>query len=568
MANESYKITGSVLERFTGAPVAGVKVHVGSIGAGLTNKHGMFEFDASSLPSERSEITVHDEWNAMLAQLRRKVTLQPGVGAEITIHVKNSVGLQPGEVWLGNERVNLIEASRLDVVELADAYVDHINGKVIDDPAVLKSFPDLLLPRIGVSADECSAWRLPAVIQYAESRPGFDRKSSSLRALSGWPGRIPYRTSRVCVWYVPTDVTEQYDGDAVIQPGGRTLHGAIDRTSTTTPPRVQRIAIIAEDAIRWIEDLNFDVPHWSSGAPLDILVQVPATSDDYYGWTSDCGDYIVLNPGMSPAQEFSVIPHEIAHRVQIHARKVQRGDDRGLCAAIREGGARLLENCVYDWANKYVRDAQFHFDNSNVNLFGVDGNPYATGLFWKYFAEVIGSSSLDAEGIGIYRDLLGVVKRRGYTFGALRELSANYGRTLESIWEEFLVKNLRHHSTSEYAYFEEAQCPHPLAEGATGPLSGLRIALDSGSTLNFHLPPWSAIYRKMLGPRSFGIAFAQPSSGALIVSCVQFRSSGVVGVVSVAPGQGPVAVVLADNDSVILIVASLDDGVDVDGNIV
>ncbi|MEO5728981.1 MAG: hypothetical protein ABI134_21890 [Byssovorax sp.] len=467
-------------------------------------------------------------------------------------------GLADGESWVGGERVCIDEACRLSDADLEEAYVYSLKGAPDDiaPPALLKAFPDLLRPQASVTEDECGAWRISAPLHFASAR-NLNLKSMVERTRALPATQESYARGRVKVTYALDDIAHNPPAGAVIQPGGRTLAGTIDPNLRGVPSRVQRLAIIAEDAITRLTTLDLQAPTWSAANPLEIRVRRPGRSDNCYGWTSDLVSFIEINPSIPSVQDFSVVPHEIAHRFQIEARKMDDKDHGGLCDAIREGGARLLEDYVFDQANKYVRDAEFHFKNPEIGFFSSGTAPYTTGLFWKYLAERYGTTPQDPSGLGVYCDLLAVVKQSGYTFDALRELCMDVGSRLEDVWFDFLLKNLLHNLSSAHAYREEHQAPNSIAGGARAPLSALTVNLAPLTTRN--LAPWAAAYHEVPGAGQRGVALTHLAGGAVIARGIHLDAKGqVLRTFPVPTGAPPVPVTVARGERLVLIACTVD----------
>jgi len=479
-----------------------------------------------------------------------------GVG-NVPLDGQQRSGLADGESWLGGERVCIDEACRLSDADLEKAYACSLKGAPNDivPPAWLKAFPDLQRPRGRAAEDECGAWRLSPPLHFASAR-NLDLKAMVERTRALPAPQESYARGRVKVTYALNDIVHNPPTTTVIQPGGRTLDGTIDLNLRGVPSRVQRLAIIAEDAITRLMALDLQAPAWSAADPLEIRVRRPDRFDSFDGWTSDVVSFIEINPSMDSVQDFSVVPHEIAHRFQIEARKMNGKDHGGLCDSIREGGARLLEDYVFDRANKYVQDAKFHFQNPEIGFFS-GTRPYATGLFWKYLAERYGTTPEDPSGLGVYRDLLSVVKQSGYTFDALREMCMGLGTRLEDVWSDFLLKNLLHNLSNAHAYREEHQAPDSGAGGAGEPLSALTVNLAPLTIRD--LAPWAAAYHEVPGAGRRKVALTHLTGGAMLSRGIHLDAKGqVLRDFPVPIGAPPAPVTVGQGERLVLIACTVD----------
>jgi hypothetical protein len=519
-----YQVYGRINQSIGSVPFVGVRVRAGALSEVTTALDGTFTLEAVDSIEALFPVTVRDGKGIPVDVASAHTEIGPRGEPHLQVVVQQRSGLAAGESWMMGERVCIDEACCLSDAELEVAYAYSVKGapKNTAPPALLKAFPDLERPQYRPRGDECGAWCPSAVLHFASTR-GLDVKAMVERTRSVSSAPAIYARGRVKVTYAPAEIVHNPQGTEVVQPGGRTLAGTIDPDLRGVPSRVQRLAVIAEDAISRLEALGLQTPEWSPESPLEIRVRRPGRFDDYYGWTSDLVSFIEINPAMPSAQDFSVIPHEIAHRFQIEARRMDGEDHGGLCKAIREGGARLLEDHVFERANKYVADAEFHFQNPESAFFS-GTRPYATGLFWKYLAERYGTTRQDPSGLGVYRDLLAVVKQSGYTFNALRELCMGLGTKLEDVWFDFLLKNLLHNLSSAHAYRDEHQVPYPGADGAHAALSALTVHLDPRTMHD--LEPWAAVYHGVsrVGRRS--VALTHLAGGAVIARGIHLDAQG------------------------------------------
>ena len=95
--------------------------------------------------------------------------------------------------------------------------------------------------------------------------------------------------------------------------------------------------------------------------------------------------------------------HELFHQVQYRYNSVT--SLTGFEMALREGGARLAEDCIEDFPNRYAGSAAVPFMNPThalANIATANAEAYAAGLFWKYLTEQHSTrtSSADEPAVG------------------------------------------------------------------------------------------------------------------------------------------------------------------------
>ncbi len=178
------------------------------------------------------------------------------------------------------------------------------------------------------------------------------------------------------------------------------------------PTYVQKVGLLAEFALtRYINAPASFIDPRNGATRLEyrILKQDPGIA----GQTSSSWSHVEVDIDNSDTQNFGTVPHEMFHQVQYRYNSTSTRS--GIYGILREGGARLAEDCVYDRPNRYASSASqdlFPFPEETMLDFNNTSTPinYAAGLFWKYLAEhhsnLTGAANEPAIGVDSYRILL------------------------------------------------------------------------------------------------------------------------------------------------------------------
>lgn len=308
-------------------------------------------------------------------------------------------------------------------------------------------------------------------------------------------------------------------------------------TNTTVPPtKVQRVALLAERSWRVFTTSPYSLrdPKLAAARLKIRLCQLPATA---LGGTDAGWDHVRINALILMENEGGTVPHEVFHRVQYKYNPTTDATD-GIYKALREGGARLAEDCFNDVPNRYVRTAGDLFDKPWSSLVvhtdssGMLHAPldYETGVMWKYLAEQHGLEMGEpAIGIDCYRAVLQATATidatgsplptppAGTPFGydvrmlrVMRQAVPWYGlfdrftyldaaRTEllshETTWGNYVLANMLHGTVAasgdtRFRYREDAEPvlgDAPLGTRRSAVLAGDEAVLSNGATLVF--PP-------------------------------------------------------------------------------
>jgi hypothetical protein len=485
MATEMYQLEGTVLDHFTGEPLSGAKLQVLHRGVGEplieteTDLQGRYQLSA------QVDSSLLDKLNVKLLDWKlRPIPHEPpgfhdriGEGGIVDIRALRAFGLEPGQKLIAGEIVDLSQDSEPSREALLSAY-KYLRGREDGIPSeqLTRIFPELIKRPPRSPFDDCGASQQPAAFLLAQDRFEDDLAdfAEAIVAPAGEFERFLDRQVRVHYHSSDWNMGETKDAEVEItQPAvngavGRTLHTVTDGAKSF---RAQKIAAIANDAIALFFKLGFSSAGlWSTSNPLDIYVTTNNNQD--YGWTSEdlrC-KHIEVAPAIAPDLDFCVVPHEIFHRLQYDMAPSSNKDESNVLTAVREGGARFAENCVFTAPNRYVLNAYLFFENPEINQF--DGS-YATGLLFQHIAETC--SKIDEFGMNTYIALLRHAATYGHTVAAIRKacttlsLSPTHSKstrpqkktTFDALWGNYLARNCLHHLVPFFYYGEEIETPGP-----------------------------------------------------------------------------------------------------------
>ncbi|MBC7777549.1 MAG: hypothetical protein H7246_19100 [Phycisphaerae bacterium] len=180
------------------------------------------------------------------------------------------------------------------------------------------------------------------------------------------------------------------------------------------PTYVQQIGLMAEYALSHYLNAQFAFQDPRGGAAL-FEMRLKTQAGTILGQTTPSWNYVEVGFSDTDPLHFGTVPHEMFHQVQYRYNPTLFVAG-GIYGILREGGARLIEDCIYDAPNRYISSASSDglFSNPNNSLIDTGGarTPirYAAGLFWKYFAEHHSPNTNPANepavGIETYRFLL------------------------------------------------------------------------------------------------------------------------------------------------------------------
>jgi len=196
-----------------------------------------------------------------------------------------------------------------------------------------------------------------------------------------------------------------------------------------------------------------------------------------------------------------LIAHELFHAVQ----RAKRAPI--LPSFFREGTASFMMDVVNleidkDSSSLFIGHVRPYFEGQAFRSLEWSENRYAAALFWKYFAEQIGTPLTDSEpAYGI--DAIGLLldKLENYNnnvFGVVGEMVRDHdGRDLESFWSDFTVANYLTFTggyPNEFCYPDAEQTAYPAMQLDLKEPIGLFRPIAVGED---YLEPWAACYYRI-----------------------------------------------------------------------
>lgn len=236
------------------------------------------------------------------------------------------------------------------------------------------------------------------------------------------------------------------------------------------PTYVQKVGLLAEFALtRYINAPASFIDPRNGATRLEyrVLKQAPGIA----GQTNASWSHVEVDIDNTDAQNFGTVPHEMFHQVQYRYNGTTTRS--GIYGILREGGARLAEDCIFDRPNRYASSAANDlFPSPQETMLDLGGSStpirYAAGLFWKYLAEhhsnLTSAADEPAIGVDTYRILLEetATATADYTVQGLRNARGKmpwYGSfdqffyydaakteldSHETTWGNYLLANILH----------------------------------------------------------------------------------------------------------------------------
>ncbi len=441
-ATSEFRIVGALLDPATGLPVPGLLVKAFDrdffreqpLGEGLSGPHGEYEIrfgrDGFTGPLIRLEhcpdifLRVFDPEGRMVVSTEESVVVNADHETRIDVAVKG--WRAPAQDSLFGEPVDLAAAARLTAAELVQAY-RFLRGREarLERPELVRqAFPGLF--RRPAPWDDCAEGRLEVFRYLLKERGAFDADVGDADDFPAGTGIKDFFTANVWVRYT-TDAGSVHAvgaalpaADAPFALSDGTVIGTVranladlhaDNTEVA-PAYVQKVGIIAEHALSRFVGPQFGFRDPRNGAArmeYRVLEQGPGLA----GGTRGDWSHVEVDPGNGDLQNLHTIPHEMFHQVQYRYNDTVFRS--GIYGALREGGARLIEDCINDQPNRWALQAQQIMNGPGQSLLDATGGPstpinYAAGLFWKYLAEQhserTGAADEPAIGVDAYRRVL------------------------------------------------------------------------------------------------------------------------------------------------------------------
>ncbi|OGP50267.1 MAG: hypothetical protein A2Y79_00825 [Deltaproteobacteria bacterium RBG_13_43_22] len=593
------RIAGTVTTYATHEPVPEISVTVvasalpksPNLGRALTDKNGHYEV---KIKPEKLKRLAHKADKPISVVLRLSdangrtilTTTQPVLlrrGASIRADMAAPY-LEHGLAWpdmtyIAGQPVNLVAAARLTAENLVQAYLylRKRTKKLSRSTLVRRALPGLFVrPKRG---DDCAEGRLE-VIRFLLAERGRETDLDEVDADDFPAGTTihEFYTPKILVKYT-TDAGSIHRVDPTVPAtdaprylrDGTTLVGnvhsdladlqALDPANTEVAPTwVQEVGLIAEYALTQYLTPAFGVRDPRAGAAR-MEYRILEQGVGYAGGTSPSWSHIEVDPGNSYDQNLNTTPHELFHQVQYRYNSTTSRS--GIYGLIREGGARLVEDCLDDLSNRYVDNAQDVFndptqsivDSPSVGTVVASSTPikYGLGLFWKHMAEqhstittepVVGfdayrkaleaSATVEAgdPGIGYDPPTLRTARNNMTWYGsfdqffyydpAQTELGCH-----ETTWANYLIANYLHGTASptpdaRFDYLEDDEAvtwagspvAH-LADLQAAVLAGDSIALTQGASVARNVvgfKAWASRYYRITpsgvpGPRLLRVNF-------------------------------------------------------------
>ena len=428
--SQEYNIAGRIIAPASGEPVPKVTVtilpsglpHGMELGQSVTDKDGRYEvvIDPERLRqvTQKAEeplsvvLRLSDSKGRVILTTKRPVLVRTGTDVRVDVaapHLEHGLDW-PDMTYIAGEPVNLAAAAHLTAADLLQTYL-FLRGRRKElerEELVRRALPGLFARRD--PRDDCGEGRFEVIRKLLAERG----RLRDLDGGDGYSGDLPYAfyTPRVVVKYTtdPSSPDRVYSSiptadEPVYLSDKTTLIGYVraaladlqnlDPNNTLTPRYVQQIGIIAEYALTQYLSPVFGVRDPRGGAEqIEFRIRYQGGE---YGSTNPYWSHIEVEPdtaGTDPDKQLSrilgTVPHELWHRVQY------RYNDTTTCSGIydlvREGGARFIEDCVDDAANRYVDSVKVNlFPNNPSTIANSPAKPYGLALFWKYMAEQHGT---------------------------------------------------------------------------------------------------------------------------------------------------------------------------------
>ena len=564
-----YRISGTIVSQATGKFVSKlvlIPINTKNIepilGKAITDKNGYYEtifnFDSLEYAGKNIEVLFHleDSKRRLIRTLKIPLSIleSKDVRLDISVPFIEYGPDWPDMTYIAGQPVNLKAVSQLSKEELVETYrfLRKRSKKMKRKALVRKAFPGLF-DKFTTPDDDCGEGRLEVIRAILEDRGSSailgDSDDLPVGATVHW-----FYTDSIQVKYT-TDIRYPNDrvdpslpaSDEEVTLSDGTPIGWIRANlsdlhpdnSEVSPAYVQRIGLIAENALS-----NFISPIFGMRDPRNgtgrleyrILDTSPSAGQTNAGWS-----HVEVDPGNTNLQNMHTVPHEMFHQVQYRYNNTTTRS--GIYGALREGGARFIEDNINDQPNRYVHQAKEIFDDPRQSIAdspsvgtSVGSSTlirYATALLWKYVAEQHSTSiSLPNEpaiGIDSYRKVLDATATVqvgdpgvGYDPPALRTARSGmpwYGHfdqfryydlasteldRHETTWGNYLIANYLHGTGNPVGdnRFEYLEDQHPVTwPSSVANLASLQAYVQPGDVLS--LSQGSSISRSVVGHKSW-----------------------------------------------------------------
>lgn len=556
-------IRGSIVAEATHQPVPGITVTVSELqgaksvplGRAVSTKDGSFEVAIEPLRQAGAEVflTLADGKGRPILAREHRLSLAPRQELRVDFALP---ALEHGDDWPDiryreGAPVNIRAAASLRREELVEAYrFLRGRGKEPKRLALLRrAFPSLFARR--APWDDCGEGGLAVLRSFLAEKSGLaDVENSDADDLPAGATIHWFYTEKIQVKYT-TDAAFPNDAVGAALPAADsnltlsdgtpigTVHANLadlhpDNTEVA-PAYVQQVGLIAEHALS--RYLAFGMRDPRNGAAR-LEYRIRQMDPGIAGQTNGSWSHVEVGPANSLVQNLHSVPHEMFHQVQYRYNDTTTRS--GMYGAVREGGARLMEDSLNDQTNRWVDTAQAIFNDPTISLAdspdvatpAAASTPikYAAGLFWKYIAEQHSTqtSAADEPAIGLdtYREVLeamatvlpgdpgdgydplalrparrdmvwyGQFDQFGYYDAACAELGSH-----ETTWGNYLVANYLHGTANPTpdGRFDYGEDEHAVTwPGATvAKLAALQAAVKANDDLL--IAQGSSIVRKVVG---------------------------------------------------------------------
>jgi hypothetical protein len=586
MPDESFRVFGEVLDPATGLPAGGLVIKAFDsdffrdqpLGEAVTDREGKYEIrfgrDSFTGPLVRLEkhpdvfIRVYDPDGRMVASTEDAVVANAGPETRIDVKAEGGVVHRPhphvrhGEQFthIHGQPVRLHVAQRLTAAELVQAY-RYLRGREKEPPEVaVHAFPGLF--RAAPQGHDCGEGQYEVIFHFLRERGEFDADLGDADDLPAGAAVHWFYTQHVQVKYTtdaafPGDAVDPAvpaaDADVTLSDGtviGQVRASLADLHPDNTelaPTYVQRVGVVAEHALSRYLSPQFGMRDPRNGAPrMEFRIRHQAAGT--VGRTNAAWNYVEVAPANSSLQNLHTVPHELFHQVQY--RYNDTGTRSGVYGVLREGGARLIEDCINDAPNRYANQAAEMLIDPTQSLvdFPVGTSTpilYAAGLFWKYVAEQhsehTGAGDEPAVGVDAYRKVLEASATVlpgdpgiGYDPASLRTARANmpwYGSfdefgwydaghtelgSNETTWGNYLVANFLHGTASpvpesRFEYREDDEAITWPGAGAAN-LAALQAAVLAGDAVT--LAQGTSVTRNVAAQAEYSARYFRVTPGA------------------------------------------------------
>jgi hypothetical protein len=480
-ADLGYRVHGTLVDRDTGAPVAGLRVRAYDkdffreqrLGESETDANGRYaigfgrdDFSGPLIRLERRPdifLEVFDAEGRLIYSTERSVVVDAGRDTAIDLRVPGGQRGDQGEAVtsLFGVAVNVQEAARLTAAEIVDAYrLMRGHAGIRQADRLRRVFPGIFARDQG--SPECGNG-IYEVFRYLL----LERNAGELLAdveADPFSGATIHQffTANIVVKY-STDATlpdgspnpNALPAPSAVMPAADSAYAMPNGTAIGTvrlaladldgansevaPIYIQKVGLLAEYALsRYINAPFSYLDPRGTLARLEFLILGLPAGVAGYAVPSDF--HMELSAANSDGQNLGTVPHELFHLVQFRYNATGNVAG-GVRQVMLEGGARLLEESINETPNRYVESAAegavagsvprkgiFQFPGETLIDVGGADSPlrYAAGLLWKYIAEQhsIHTSAADEPAIGVdsYRTIIERMTPAadGFTVAAIR----------------------------------------------------------------------------------------------------------------------------------------------------